>query len=64
MHILPAGTCKAGSSMKKNKYKSLKIIGAAALFYFLFVRARTAPVEEITESNITKALKKIYEQKT
>jgi len=48
--------------VKKNKYRSLKIIGAAALFYFLFVRARTAPVEEITESNIKKALKKIYDQ--
>ena len=48
--------------MKNNKYRSLKIIGAAALFYFLFVRANTAPVEEITESNIKKALKKIYDQ--
>jgi hypothetical protein len=48
--------------VKKDKYRSLKIIGAAALFYFLFVRARTAPVEEITESNIKKALKKIYDQ--
>ena len=48
--------------VKKDKYRSLKIISAAALFYFLFVRARTTPVEEITESNIKKALKKIYDQ--
>jgi hypothetical protein len=48
--------------MKKNKYRSLKIISAAALFYFLFVRAKTTPAEEITESNIKKALKKIYDQ--
>jgi hypothetical protein len=48
--------------MKKDKYRSLKVISAAALFYFLFVRARTSPVEEITESNIKKTLKKIYDE--
>lgn len=48
--------------MKKNKYRSLKIIGAAALFYFLFVRARTAPAVELTEEDIKAALKKIYDE--
>lgn len=48
--------------VKKNKYTTLKIIGAAALFYFLFVRARKAPAAELTETSIKQALKKIYDQ--
>lgn len=48
--------------MKKDKYRSLKIIGAAALFYFLFVRARKAPAAELSEMNIEQALKKIYDE--
>jgi hypothetical protein len=44
------------------KNKTIKIIGAAALFYFLFVRATKAPKKELTEADIKAALKRIYDQ--
>lgn len=44
------------------KNRTITIIGAAALFYFLFVRARTAPAAQFTEADIKAALKKIYDQ--
>lgn len=50
---------------KKSKYKTLKIVTAAAVIYFLFFRGTTKPMAPTTtnatdEENIKSALRKIY----